>query len=207
MSKIGLSEQTSNRGELSERQRVLDLLGPEDFKFVFPHPATGEHVSHIPVREGNGKEFTIPVSLTVVEKRFHLDGVRSGSENGAIVSGYIDLESAVVNHIEVDESFRGLGVGKELISDLEERLRERGVKKILAVFGKKNTLEYLLRCGYDVVDSNSISDEEKKRLGILDGYDFDVRITDKKSFDSVVENEEDKEYMEVGKVLLEKKLV
>lgn len=156
---------------------------PSDF--IHPSKAEGSSVHII-----KSNDIEIPVSFVMdQEGRFRLNGMQEGTEQGAIVSGRLQKELAKINHIVLTERLRKTGISNELIRHLEDKLIERGVETIYAGFYIPETVNFFLKSGYTIISKESLTEEIKKNL-LLNPEDFDSKVIDRETFDSLKDTED-----------------
>ncbi len=168
---------------------------PSDF--IHPTVAKGPDVHVI-----KSNDIEIPVSFVVNEDgRFRVDGLQEGTEEGVIISGRVAGELVKINHIEIGEQFRGLGIGTVLLADAEKNLSKVGTETIYAAFATGKTVEFFVRNGYTIIPNFFLTEEIKTKL-FLNPEDFDDRVSDITIFNSLKDIEADT----FRKILLKKEL-
>lgn len=171
---------------------------PEMARFIVPHAAEGPTTHKLSVTETN---FEMPVSFHIEGKDFFITGMQEESNAGGIIWGVIAGDIVKIKHIELAKDFRGKGVGKALLADLEEQLKNNDVKTAYSEFYKNGTIEFFLKNGYQITSLDSLTQEQKTGLEIED-EDFDERVNSDNDFRALQSNPENK----FKKILLVKKL-
>lgn len=75
----------------------------------------------------------------------------SGRVIGAVL-GRFDGRRGWINHLAVDSQYRSLGVGSELVREVERRLKAKGCRKVNLHVMRENrkVVEFYRRLGYEV---------------------------------------------------------
>ena len=86
-----------------------------------------------------------------------LIGEKDGIIVAAVLGGY-DGFRGWVYHLAVDEMWRGLGIGRQMMTAIEQRLKELGCPKINLQVRSNNqeVVEFYKHMGYDVEDHTSM---------------------------------------------------
>ncbi|MCX6747717.1 MAG: hypothetical protein NTW98_02100 [Candidatus Nomurabacteria bacterium] len=144
-------------------------------------------------------EINIPVSFKVLDSgHFRMNGLMENSKDGVVVSGVVSNELAKINHINV-ESLKDYArehgnprIGEALITELEQRFKNIGVKKVYVVFYGLKTVSFFLRNGYEILSPQSLTEEQKNNLDTLDVNinDLDQTITNQEDFTKLMEMQE-----------------
>ena len=163
-------------------------------EFIFPQVAKGLDIHTLKIGD-----FEMPVSFRKEDGRFVVTGTQTESNEGGIISGRISGELAKINHIELTEKLRGVGVGKVLLTDLEEQLGKQGAKTIYAAFFNTSTIEFFLKNGYIIIPVESLDEDTKKNLK-FNINNFDTKINNKEEFEAEKDREDRRQ------VLLRKEL-
>ena len=171
---------------------------PEMERFIIPHAAKGQNTHSLTIKES---DFEMPVSFHVEGENFYITGLRNEGDVGAIIWGNISKDLVKIKHIELAKYLRGKGVGKALLADLEQQLAQQGVTTAYSAFANPDTVEFFLKKGYNIIPLKSLSEEQRTRLD-MDTEDYDDRIMDEDSFNSLKRNEQ----VELKKILLHKEI-
>jgi ribosomal protein S18 acetylase RimI-like enzyme len=81
---------------------------------------------------------------------------QKGEIIGAVIGGF-DGRRGLVYHLAVSEKYRGQGIGKELMSVLEDGLREKGCLRSYLLITKDNpAIEFYRKQGWQSLDLNAL---------------------------------------------------
>ena len=183
-------------GSLDELENKKEQAAVRFNPFITAHEAEGEGVHE--VSSGN---FIMPVKVFFEYEHFAISGIENSTQVGGIISGRILNNVIKIDHIDLDEKLRRSGLSVELLRDLEEKLKDRGVDNFYASFYTIGTVEFFLKNGYEIISPNNInlSDEEKKKL-FMKSKDFDQRVKSEADFQDL----KTVEGIKFGKILLKK---
>lgn len=128
-----------------------------------PRPSDRKRVREIVVSSGFFSEAELEVAVELVQERLN-KGIESGyhflfAEKDRQVAGYSCFgpipcteESYDIYWIAVEERLRGSGLGAEILKRVEEKIRERGGKRIYVETSSREqyrpTRAFYGRCGY-----------------------------------------------------------
>lgn len=160
-----MSRENENRHV--EYPEDVDLREAYGGKFINAQSAEGANVHVI-----RAKEFTLPVSFDVEAGRFRLSG-KTAENNWGIISGVLVENKVLVNHVDVANEVRNLGIGSALVSDLEDQLKQSGVEIVYAAFANTKTVDFFEKKGYKKFDINLLPEQTKKQF-LIDEDDFDI---------------------------------
>ena len=130
--------------------RIREFCFPADYEPVFALWKSVEKGVHI------GRSDT----RTEIEKKLARDpdlflvAVADGAIIGSVIGGY-DGRRGIVYHLAVDASFRGKGIGSQLMNELELRLRAKGCLKcyLLVTNDNPEAEVYYQRRGWQHMDT------------------------------------------------------
>src|SRR3989344_2701794 len=182
--------------EETDLRAGVDLRTVDNGKFIYPSAAEGPGIHEL-----QAGDVRIPVSFTIKEGRFRLNGVQEGTNNGAIISGVFSGDQVAINHIDFAEELRRTGLSKTILSDLEKLLQDQQVKTAYASFMIPGTVDFFLKNGYEIVSFSSLENEQKRRLA-LDAKDFDLRVNNAADYQALKETPNN----EFRKILMVKKI-
>jgi len=186
------------REEESSYSNDYNYVDEDLKKFIIPHAAEGQDIHEISSKE---KDIKIPVSFHMEGYDFYITGLQKESTTGVIIWGNISGDLVKIKHIEIAKNLRATGISKALLQDLEGQLKIQGVKKIYSAFYKEGTVEFLIKNGYQIIPSESLSEEERTRLDI-NLEDFDDRVVNEDVFRQLKANPKN----EFAKILMTKEL-
>ncbi len=182
----------------------VDLRTIDGGRLISPSRADGPNVHLLEI-----VGVDIPVSFTILNTgHFRLNGLQKESDKGLVVSGFKFGETAKINHIEINNELKqyarehgNIRIGEALLLDLERQLKNEGVKNVVVVFYKLETISFFIRNDYSIASIDSLSNDQKVNLNI-DGDGFDKRIVSSKAFNQLVTNKDSAR----GHILLTKNL-
>jgi ribosomal protein S18 acetylase RimI-like enzyme len=72
---------------------------------------------------------------------------------GTVIGGY-DGRRGIIYHLAVDQAYRGNGIGKWLMAEVEQRLAAKGCLKSYLLVTRENTdvIEFYKRLGWETMD-------------------------------------------------------
>ena len=84
----------------------------------------------------------------------------SGQLVGTVIGGY-DGRRGIIYHLAVDRSVRKLGIGSALMSEVENRLRQKGCYKAYLMVVKDNpqVVDYYQDRGWEIMDVSILGKE------------------------------------------------
>jgi len=62
----------------------------------------------------------------------------------------LDNKKGQIRYMAVREGFRGQGIGKKILKKLENKLKEKGVKKVI-LNARENALKFYEKAGYKII--------------------------------------------------------
>ncbi len=79
--------------------------------------------------------------------------VDEGRIIGTVIGGY-DGRRGIIYHLAVDQTYRGNGIGKLLMAEIEKRLAAKGCLKSYLLVTRENTdvIEFYNRLGWETMD-------------------------------------------------------
>ena len=148
-----LSVQRMN--ERAPKDRTNDPVRVRVFHYPQDYPA----VDSLWRSAGRGIQLGRSDQETEILKKLKRDGdlflvaERAGQIVGAVLGGY-DGRRGMVYHLAVEASFRGQGIGRALMTDLEERLRAKGCLKVYLLVTKENleAIKFYEEFGWEKMD-------------------------------------------------------
>ncbi len=98
--------------------------------------------------------------------KFHILAKEKGKIIGILI-GYTAFSEIYVNDLIVSEVYRGNGIGRELLSKLEQHFEGRNFSNINLVTNKFQASEFYKKCGYNLEFVR-----ENKRFPLFSKYFF-----------------------------------
>jgi ribosomal protein S18 acetylase RimI-like enzyme len=141
----------------------MDSVRIREFRFPDDYPATYELWQSIEKGVHVGAS-DVPAEI---EKKLQRDpelflvAEADGKIIGSIIGGF-DGRRGIIYHLAVSASFRGLGVGSRLMSEVETRLRSKGCLKcyLLVTIDNSEAMEFYEQHGWDHMDGVKIYGKE-----------------------------------------------
>ncbi|MCK9186462.1 GNAT family N-acetyltransferase [Candidatus Gracilibacteria bacterium] len=105
-------------------------------------------------REIEDSELTISFHYMRVDDniKFSIEGTIDKKCDVTIMGNIIfsSLNTAIINHIFVEDIMRKRGLGKKLLTRLEEELKKQGIQTIYACFTNPKTVDFFLHSQYKI---------------------------------------------------------
>lgn len=133
----------------------------------FQFPSDYEQVIELWRRIERGVHLGRSDTLAELEKKLNRDpdlflvAESEGAIIGAVIGGF-DGRRGLIYHLAVDASFRGQGIGSELMNEVESRLRTKGCLKcyLLVTIDNIEVADYYVHRGWQPMDQVQLYGKE-----------------------------------------------
>ena len=133
----------------------------------FQFPSDYEQVIELWRRIERGVHLGRSDTLAELEKKLNRDpdlflvAESEGAIIGAVIGGF-DGRRGLIYHLAVDASFRGQGIGSELMNEVESRLRTKGCLKcyLLVTADNIEVADYYIHRGWQPMDQVQLYGKE-----------------------------------------------
>jgi len=137
--------------------QIREFRFPTDYEQVYELWQTiekGVHIGRSDTLEEIGKKIKRDPDLFLVAES-------NGNIIGAVIGGY-DGRRGLIYHLAVKSSFRGQGIGSELMDEVESRLRAKGCLKcyLLVTLDNIEVADYYMQRGWQHMDQIQLYGKE-----------------------------------------------
>jgi len=137
--------------------QIREFRFPSDYEQVYElwqSIEKGVHVGRSDTLDEIGKKIKRDPDLFLVAES-------NGNIIGAVIGGY-DGRRGLIYHLAVKSSFRGQGIGSELMDEVESRLRAKGCLKcyLLVTLDNIEVADYYMQRGWQHMDQIQLYGKE-----------------------------------------------
>ena len=137
--------------------QIREFRFPTDYEQVYELWQTiekGVHIGRSDTLDEIGKKIKRDPDLFLVAES-------NGNIIGAVIGGY-DGRRGLIYHLAVKSSFRGQGIGSELMDEVESRLRAKGCLKcyLLVTLDNIEVADYYMQRGWQHMDQIQLYGKE-----------------------------------------------